>query len=680
MPLPFLCKAVYFSFLDDKSTIITSDIKIPRSLLLDMSEVNNLVINTNGVQVSLPVADYDSAYMGTQNCLLVSKVKSEEILIYHITDYKFVGKYMTINAINTPYTINKNNITTDSDYYIINTQLPDNAITTFIEWGYAHDSVCKEDGTLNITRTKDSDLYHPCYNGACEIVKYREKLVFDLCDNETDSRFLSDNISYWVYVYVEPRKYVVATTGDSGDREQTLYGSTFDRINLPYGILCFPIYKDGVVPFMFYNSNQTTQLDINPIDSRAFLLFRELNNDTSYIYSLKMSATPPTPKINYTRVGNKFYIHGGTPEEINTQYNIFIMGSPTSEVSYAFFQVEPNSQKPFETLPILNSTLQEYGYPVGTRTGQIVTNQVFKSKENPYIALYTNRLRIKNSTGDEYDYSPLDLGLFYNIGFKLYDPRTIDNTSCFLCVDTSYLTYSILNDDTITSYNGLLTTSNSDLVYNTDLLAEYLANNKNTYNSFYLRRNLGLGRKIMDGIPQIIAGAFTKDWASVSKGANDILTAGVNAFASTKQFNWSLENLQSAKDKINYTNNSMYLGADIMGLGYFVEVVSTTEYAKELLYQEFIDKGINMNKYVPNDRVSKYLSITDNAYDKANYKFVKANATLKGGNLYNTKQLLVYKNYLQNGVQMIKTDDIVVSESATNQDNVLNNISEEEIN
>lgn len=679
MPLPFLCKAVYFSFLDDKSMVVTSDIKIPRSLIANMEEVQNLSIDTNGVQVSLPIANYDSAYMGTQNCLLLTKDKTDEILVYHITNYKFVGNYMTISASNTPYIINKNEITTDTQYYIINNQIPKDAISTFIEWGYAHDSVCKEDGTLNITASKDSDLYIPCYNGETEIVTYREKLVFDLCDDEDDNKYLSDNIAYWVYVYVEPRKYVVTTTGDSADREKTLYASSYDNMVLPYGILCYPIFKEGVAPFMYFNVNQSEQVDNNSIDNRAFTLFRELNNDTSYIYSLKMSPTPPSPKILYKRVGNKFYIYQGSAD-VETQYQIFVMGSPTSDISYAFFQVYPNSNKPYETNPILNSTLQLNGYPKGTRTGQRISTEDFKSINNPFISLHTTKLRLKNSTGDYYDYKPLDLGLFYNIKFNYYDPRTIDNTSTYLCVNVDSLTYSNITQDTSTSYNGLLTTNNSDLVYSSDLLSEYLANNKNAYNSFYLRRNLELAYDTSQGLINIGVGLANGNVGQPIRGFSEVGFGVANAVSQTKQFNWQLDNMKSARDKLNYTNNSMYLGCDIMGIGFYVEIVTCRNYIKELVYREFIDRGIYLNKYIKDTDAYKYLSITDNAYDKKNYKFIQASTNLKGNNLHNSKQLIVYRNYLQNGVQLVKTDDIVVSDEATNQDSVLQNLNEEEFN
>lgn len=663
MPLPFLCKAVYFSFLDDKSTIITSDIKIPFSMIDEMQHVQNITFDSYGVEVSLPIADYDSAYMGTQNCLLLKKKNEDEILIYHIMQYKFVGKSMTIVAENTPYIINKPTLSVEGSgddlKLLLNTQLPKNAISTFIEWGYAHDSVCKEDGTLNITSSKNADLYTTCYKGSCEIVKKRYPLVFDVCDNTSDSKYFGEHILYWVYIYVEPREYNIS--GTTVNVKGTYYGAPYDEgiMQLPYTILCYPVMEQNYA--MTFNNI--------PLDDIAFSLFRATNQDTSYVYSLRISATPPSQALFYTIDRTNNTINLQTPSENLYNSNIYSLLDFTSA---GLIQITHITKDPYKTTTILNSDMQDNGYPLGTQTGQVISKEDFKSVNNPYINLHTTKLRLTNSIGGTYDYSPVDLGLFYQIGFLIYDPLLIDNTNVFICVDTSYLTYSRFTQTTIEDYNGLLSIGNTNMVYSNDLLAQYIANNKNTYDTFYFKLNYGVLRNLSNG--------FASMSSKPIMGLQKSMWVPADTISQKNVFEDSMENLESARDTLNYTANNIFMGYALKGIGYFVEIVTTTDYVKDILYRQFVDRGINLDRYIADDRVSKYLSITDKDYDKANYKYVKASANLKSNDLYNTKQLLVYKNYLQNGVQMIKTDDIVVSESATNQDNVLNNISEEEIN
>lgn len=692
MPLPFLCKALYFSFLDDKSTIITSDIKIPRSLIANMNEVQNLSIDTNGVEVSLPIADYDSAYMGTQNCLLLSKDKTDEILIYHINNYQFKGGYMTIKANNTPYIINKTQVTTDNQYYIIKNQIPKDAISTFIEWGYAHDSICKEDGTLNITEEQNTDIYQTCYNGKCEIVNKRFKLHFDVADTKTNSEILSENVMYWVYVYVEPRDYYRYSNGEQSTKLMPTYfgdytapnSYTTSGVQLPYTIMCYPVM------------NPDTPYSIVGLGVDGFYAFRELNNDTSYIYSLKISSTPPTQRFNIAVDDyNHRIVLGATNLDYPDVNGYVIEEFSTSVGDFTYIGgllILVNVKgKPYVTTPITINELQQYGYPKGTKPNQIVATNDFKSINNPYISLHTTKLRLTNSVGGLYEYNPIDLGLFNELKFLIYDPLLIDNNSIFICVDTSTLQNARLTKFTTESYNGFLSSSNTNMIYSTDLLAQYVANNKNAYDSFYMKTNYNTMRGIANGIMNIGLGAWGASMnpmvgqqiisgIQMAGGLSNALWAASDNAIQKTLFENSMEDLSEARDNLNYMANSTFMGLMIKGVGYFLEIVTISNYAKDVLYREFIDKGIKLNKYIKDTDAFKYLSITDKPFDKTTYKFVKASGNLKGNKLYNTKQLLTYKNYLQNGIQLIKTNDIVVSDEPTNQDNVLQNINEEEIN
>ena len=674
MPLPFLCKAVYFSFLDDKSMVITSDIKIPRSLIANMEEVQNLSIDTNGVQVSIPIASYDSAYMGTQNCLLLTKDKTDEILVYHITNYKFVGNYMSISASNTPYIINKNEITSDSEYYIIKNQIPKDAISTFIEWGYAHDSICKEDGTLNITATKDSDLYQPCYNGTCEIVTQRTKIVWNVCDNESDSKELDQMIDYWVYAYVEPREYTISN-GTTKDIKATIFGeplSNVDYTRLPYTIMCYPVWSSD------YEGELLNDPSVNV---GGFNAFRELNNDASFIYSLRISATPPTQGLNYSTNNNTFEFISSS---INSVNNYDIVNFTGSEDNFGSLIVLTKlTKEPYSSVGISNTNVLKLGgYPIGTDPlyPNISKPNFINYKTNPYIALHTTRLRITNSVGDSYDYKPIDLGLFSRIKFKMYDPLVIDSTNVFIGVDVNSLSYSRFTNETIEDYNGLFSVSNTNMVYSNDLLQQYLANNKNAYETFKMKQTTRVNNLALQTMFNSMVAVGQQNYGNVLGVGTSFLGHAMNIRADSISFENSMEDMKNARDNIDYVNNNIFMGYCLKGIGYFVEVVTTTDYVKQMIYREFIDKGIKLNKYIKDTDVYKYLSITDNAYDKKSYKFIQASTNLKGNNLHNSKQLLVYRNYLQNGVQLVKTDDIVVSDTPTNQDSVLQNINEEEFN
>ena len=430
-----------------------------------------------------------------------------------------------------------------------------------------------------------------------------------------------------------------------------IYSITRDNINTidksDLGVIFYPIYKSDKRIYIYDLSEEMSfKLDESAIDN-----FRDLNNDSSYIYSSKISFNLcidfSTADCSIDNYGN-LKIRGNT----TISGNSFEL-SPTSGVRVLDYGSgllcgAINYTTPVESYPItINKQLT---FPVD----QILTTPR-NLKYNPKL-LNSNFLSItlKSSDGTSFEY---DLSKINDTSPTfLYNETLVADVTKYYCRLKSSGLYIKESEN---NYTGLVGSVDNSIAVTNDQYANFIANNKN-----YWLQSTG---EVATGLLTTIAGLIGGFMVGGPVGAVVGGIGGVAGIAG-KQINKQLtaDNMKQAPNLLKNAMGNVYFNSNIDELGIYVEVYESLEHE-----EQSFDDYIYLNGFSYGERGN----IFDFIFTRRIFNYIECDIIESTLPLISNdeKERLIQK--LSSGVRFIHNENLFINNpNASNYETYLNNI------
>lgn len=691
--MPYIVKLCYLPQLNNTSYYFTQPILVDRQFAESGYNARNISFRDDTIMVTIDDTlggTIDSnLFKSDYNCLLLYNDNYKYFEVYRVTNIKFIGgKKIEVQGLLTNYTIDKIETDYNDREYILNRRESLNGKCGYIKRGYAYDSILNSNGTANLDGVGKTDIYKAIPYNDINILKFRKNLkfrsVYDGSEpDDSYSSIIEDNYTGWVYVYCEPnRTYTV------NENEITVPSINFlttynEYLKLPYGVIVMPLGSfnntSGNPSFSFTLGGVNKVPDINNF----------ISENAPYIYSVKFSSMPPIyfEKSQFTTASPGLGYSVIQPDNDNnigankTRIKLFSTGDTTC----CMVLYEPMIDG-IETLPVLPYELQDI-YPSGFG-GVGVTNRVSKEdfedyNKNPYTKAHGTIIRISDGFGGVVDYSPFELG-YINDGFvfKYYEPLTPDITKIYIVPKLTASSKGLLSyeNEIGKTYIGLINDVDLQIPYSVDLWKQFLANNKN----FWLQNIANASQNLLfgtaQGVVDLVVGGVGQSPSGITSGSKKITNAITESGTTALNLASTYANLKSAPDKLNKVkSNLIWLYMIQQNIKPKIEIYTASEYSLKSAFINFCEYGMNLEKYVSEDEVSKYINITDNLYDKVNYKYVEGDITLLDINAWYLRQQRVLERNIKNGIKLIDIQT-VVDELPLVEYTAMTDIREEEFN
>ena len=500
-----------------------------------------------------------------------------------------------------------------------------------------------------------------------KLLKNRYPIVIPYDATSVDAgKWCSDNISGWVYVFIESEKtydnlkFEDAAIPESADANYYATGITSKGSSFPYSIIVCPIYK-GSGRIIFRDSDSK---DI--VLSSDFDLFRYYNNGYSFVYSKKILPVNPLYKIlknvgllNYFKEGNNLVISNpnrtydvsrGYIEDIDYKFSLIAAG--------VYYMSQYRGNLLFGTLGLAafsniddlkQQTLKSYGLiitskPFSETKAQLKTTFNDKTlkrdiKFNPklYGAAYRQfRLNIANQGAQSFSYLQLAQD---SVGSISLAPNSfIARAAVVPEVETLGLApykTMLFDFEDYKAVFGTILTADLSIAFKNGVYENYLANNKN----FWLQNKTKWEAKAFDTITKAFDG---KNLYAVPlvKTAVDI---GVEYF----QTKYNINNMQNAPDL--YSSGS---GSTSYALAYDSDIAY---YLDEYISPEYILKRDDDFMYLYGYKYGKIDSFANVVNIRAYFNYVQGDFPSISGKISDEARRIL-SNSLNTGVRFWNID------------------------
>ena len=316
---------------------------------------------------------------------------------------------------------------------------------------------------------------------------------------------------------------------------------------------------------------------------------------------------------------------------------------------------------------------------------------------NPYVANFCNEFSITDYASTSYNYRLADLGNVEDYRFTIYQPMLIE-TSEYLITPEGGENSLFLNKELYKTFLGFLGSNNYSITYRSDKLADYLAQNSNVFEIKKLMGGTQIAKNVVSGmgktLSQIGGGIASGKVTGVAGGmvsglstyATTAINAGIDIYTLNKEIDLEQEQLQNAPDNLKIASSNYYLHLYNSNIRPYMEWRITSNYVRRNIYQDFIQKGIYLNKYVTQLEFKDYYTITDKKYDKKNYKYIEGDFDLYLNELGGTyrNNAIIYSNIhtinarFNRGCRIYKGDYQTWDVNSENK--LMNQVSEEDFN
>ena len=671
---------IYFGYLPKSSLIMSRTIDIVKDTDLanlysiDVSQIsftkdggcNFICEQTQRKITQLAYACYNAFFIKVPNYNSDGDLVGNTIIPYDIESIEYVGSVnVRISGTLSPYSLalylQYNNAST-------NIPLIWNDIRCFnayVERGYKYDSILNNVGKVNFSSNADTDIYClPPYTINKDRFSYSEKVKYNVATKSDHDDDFNDAVKdlLWEVCYI--LRDATSTSAD-GTNSTTITGNmvyaTTKTVNqngtveLPYIIICKPLLEPHKY-FTFETSDGAQGWVLN--------YDRIVSAYEPYILAKQVTFLPP---FQLDTTGDLVVF------PTNTVHIEFAPTNPHVHIAKVYYY-EGNTLEE-HWLPIMANLPYVYDGTVDLNNYGVFhsgLNQTYSGSDlsdmdsNPYINMITQELRITDNQNGSYTYNLVNLGRYDELHISTYMSFDLGEMYAYSCIDTSYLQASVLKSQATQDYRGLLTSYNNSLLWNSDLLKQYMAQNKNFYNirnadfsnyveNWFFNTSTSLGLSML---AESVTGA-------VSSAKSGYL--GVrNYWNNIKKEDYNLDNLQSAPDKLSGSANDTLFYSNNRQLGIYVDLYETSRLVKHALWQDFIKYGLYINRYVTDDQAYYYTHFM-NGYDRKHLKYFKGTLRLKPfyrGETIGDKYVNSYlctdsclkniETYLQNGCYVAK--------------------------
>lgn len=462
----------------------------------------------------------------------------------------------------------------------------------------------------------------------------RTNLAFSWTGISDVDRWLTANISYWVYAYVDTTNidYIVDTYNSNAkiSGADTVVGmKSIDgsEYKYPYGVFCYPVYRNNSKVIKFLRVSPGTNPVSKTLDITDFSNFLDRNGGTSHIFCIKASIVPPfgggyyfapytTTNPDTNNMGNEIYIDGngdlileqsnanalGTNgyislTDVNGNLCCRLTASSTMDTSIRLFTA------PQQIIQSFNSyNANDFTTPIFNKTDIIGANHNAEYNPKMYQTDFVE-YHLKDNAGYDYVYDKSKACTQYGIAQFLYSEALQPEITRYYCrYNSSESIYSYFMTE---DYTGLAGSIDTTLSLAVDSYDNFIANNRN----FWLQTLLGFGLNI--------AGSGIKSTNPVAGATSAGLSLFDSAFALSDRL-FTKSNLEQAPDSIRNTSGSILGNLQIAPMAIFLETWSAYDTTSITA-----DTYMNLNGYIYNqvDSVLGYL------HTRKYFNYIKAQLT-----------------------------------------------------
>ena len=434
------------------------------------------------------------------------------------------------------------------------------------------------DGVNNLVRYDYNNYTHiltidDTFRGE-KFLQYQKTLTPHIYTYKNDSidEWIENNVECWQYIFIDKNHLYNYSKDGASHSYKYPYGFHSHGIYCDYAILCFPVMKTNkkiVIKFSDITDPNNPVIYNLFCDSNAIDFFREKNNDSTYIYSMKISKQPPfnpiisalsnfTFNYSYSTSGNLIFdVNDGVDSPINSlisvqpNNNAFITLLNSDNIGYFLFEFtgQINEKFNYDLTSLISPYLKNYF----TRSDYLNFYKDFNKYPN---VLVNKNVEIKITyNGDEYSINAnrlklddVKLEMLESISpdvSKIYVNFKSPNTYIFKNAYNNTLTGYIFNDDTSLSIGN-------------DYLAEFLANNKN----FYMQRYINTAVK----------GGLNATKSYMNSGLSGAAISFINSGLDVANLLWEDENLENRKSSLKMANGNALFNNLVKEYGIKLEI------------------------------------------------------------------------------------------------------------
>lgn len=458
----------------------------------------------------------------------------------------------------------------------------------------------------------------------------------------TGNAFVDENIICWMYIYLDPHHTFNFYTPDHSSR--TINGYRIKQALIPTNLSCLvvPIVKKPInltINMSGGNTYTTTIGSTNTMGADFLRGFETLNNDYSFVYSIKLSLVPPS--VTFNEITENMTLNA-----TNLSGNIF---PPTSYGLRNFGIGEIVAVKDLDTYLsgiMLSSTYNTSGYMDKVTLGNVTLTKNLKFAKSEIINADTNskfnpklnnndyyELNICDTAGNSFTY---DLQKFNdtNLEVLMTEPLTPDFTKNYTRLNPP-LNNTLYIEDTTKNLLGLVTSNDNSIVMPTSSYQAMIANNKNFYAQNSFNRNVSLFNNL---------GIAAQKGNMVEFGLN-VLGSGVEYAKSVVNQEYEIDNLRNAPSSIEAANGNFIFSALCSRAGIYIEEYDITENSRKAINDFMMLYGFNYNRI---DNIKNVDNI------RKNYNYVKAYVEEINTGLVNISNVVHNKirEIFANGIRM----------------------------
>lgn len=415
--------------------------------------------------------------------------------------------------------------------------------------------------------------------------------------------WFENNIVAWQYIFLDRNhKYNYVVDGLNTPYRKVENFLSHGIFN-DYGIIAFPIYKtNGKILLKFRDITDPN----NPISytmqalSGALENFRSANNDSTYIYNMKISKQAPFNVIDsitsimqldcsVSTSGNNLILDfGDITSENDLWYNAYthtfltMINTDTSSTKSGTFMFEFVGQTNKKYTCDLSSFIDDY-----INTKMLISTYKNTTKD---IDKYPNVVCNKN----------IEVRITYNGEIFSVHPSRLDTSKAILELQEAitpdiskiYVNWKPTNNyidknamaDTLTGY---IFNDDTSIAIGNDYMAEFLANNKNFYMQRYINTAINSGTKA------------SKSY--VTGGLGGVALSVINSGLDVANLFWEEDNLENRASSLRMANGSALFNNLIKDYGCKCEIWMMTK-------EELTNIAEYYNKYGVGSTQNGYLT------------------------------------------------------------------------
>lgn len=472
-----------------------------------------------------------------------------------------------------------NQVILDVELDVINTYLLSVDFSDcFIEKAHLNRFIDNGDNTVSFDGTENSKLFET--EDLLPLPKRltkRTKLKLKYTGNDEIDNWLNENVLCWCYVFVDKmHTYNIKKLDGNSNTSIPAWGTLcqYDidnyKENMEYGVIAYPITKGNKSIRCKYGTTYIT------LGAQGFRYFRDLNNNSSYFYTVKYSLIPPfyiDELTRYTISENALNLY----ESVTISDDFMSIGGTnmarTNSGTYGvFFGLKQNKNK-------IESYLYENNLQYKFSKSEII-NANKNVKYNPKLLGENFKNLTLTSQGELFNYDLQKINS-NNISFLYTEPVQSEVTKFYLRLKAPTGLYI---EDTNNNYMGVVGNVDNSMAIANDQYSNFLASNKN----FWLQSNLKIGERVINAYRN-------PDIGNTLNTVNAIIDKSL-----------TIDNMRNAPSSLQNANGNAIFNNFVTDLGIYAEEYDALQNEKEMVNDVMFKNGFTVNRI---GNVKDYLNI-----------------------------------------------------------------------